>query len=259
MNSTLCLTFDNLGEAAEVGAGVRNPEGPLGAHPTATETLPRILELLGERRLPATFFLEGLNAELYPDLLRQIEAEGHEVAYHSWTHEQWGALSAGEQAENLARGLDAFAGLGLETRGFRPPGGDLGPGGLDALRGAGLRYCSPATPNRPPTGRKEEPDSQNRPVGLVAFEWRHVDASCVIQDMEGPLREAGDFHEFLAEEIEATSRDGGLLTLVLHPFMVNWHGEARLAELFDRISAAREGGLAVRRCDEAAELLLSEP
>ena len=234
---TLCLSFDNLGEAAEVGAGVRDPGAPLGAHPTATETLPRILELLNERRLPATFFLEGLNAELYPGLLRRIEAEGHEVAYHSWTHEQWGALSADEQAENLSRGLDAFAELGLETRGFRPPGGELGPGGTEVLRAAGLRYCSPARPTAVPTA--------------VAFEWRHVDASCVLPDLEGPLREAGEFHAFLGEELDALGPDE-VLTIVLHPFMFDWHGEGRMEALFDRLDADRDRGLRVATCGEVA-------
>lgn len=251
---TLCLSFDNLGEAAEVGAGVRDSEAPLGGHPTATESLPRILELLAERGLPATFFLEGLNAEVYPDLLRRIDAEGHEVAYHSWTHEEWGALSVDEQRQNLARGLEAFAGLGLEPTGFRPPGGDLGPGGTDVLREAGLRYCSPAAePNSPPMGRKPVTYKGNRPVGMVVlpFEWRHVDASCVIPDMEGPMREPEEFHAFLAEELETTAAEGGLLTLVFHPFMLEWHGEERLATLLDRIGSLRDAGLQVRRSDAA--------
>src|SRR6185295_18488219 len=138
----LSLTFDNLGEAAAIELGAEVPKSELGNHPTATRVLPSLLDELSSRRLDATFFVEGLNAEIYPDLLVEVDAAGHEVGYHAWRHEQWSDLRAGDQAENLARGREAFDGLGLDMAGLRPPGGGLGPGGLDVLRGAGLRYCS---------------------------------------------------------------------------------------------------------------------
>ena len=91
----LSLSFDNLGEAAEIGAGALAPDASgIGSHPTATAVLPGLLDRLATRGLRATFFVEGLNAELYPDLLREIDARGHEVAYHAWTHEWWGGLPA---------------------------------------------------------------------------------------------------------------------------------------------------------------------
>src|SRR4029077_6678827 len=133
-----------LGEAAEIELGAVAAGEPREAHATVTQALPAILEALDTRELRATFFVEGLNAELYPEALREIDARGHEVAYHAWRHEQWGDLSDAEQAENLARGLTGFESLGLEIAGMRPPGGALGAGGLDVLGKAGLRYCSPA-------------------------------------------------------------------------------------------------------------------
>src|SRR6202000_130466 len=103
------------GEAAEVGAGARDPSLPLGGHPTATVAVPEILAALGARGLRATFFVEGLNAEVYPELLRRIDAERHEAAYHAWTHEQWAELDVAAQAENLAPGIAAFEGMGLRA------------------------------------------------------------------------------------------------------------------------------------------------
>lgn len=260
MSGALCLTFDNLGEAAEVGAGARSAPEPPGSHPTATEALPAILALLAARELAATFFLEGLNAELYPSLLRRIDAEGHEVAYHAWTHEQWGELSAEEQAANLARGLEAFERIGLHARGMRPPGGSLGPGGLEVLRAAGLHYSSPAAPLNPlPMGLKAEPESGNRPVGVVPFEWPLVDASCVIPELEGPLCGPDEFHALLAERLEEATRSGGQLTIVLHPFMLEWHGEERLGAFLDRAASARERGLRVETCREVASRVAQNP
>ena len=47
---------------------------------------PAILDILKERGVKAVFFVIGKNAELYPDLLRRIADEGHEIGNHSFTH-----------------------------------------------------------------------------------------------------------------------------------------------------------------------------
>ena len=70
--AAVSVTFDNLGEAADIGLG-RWPEGqPIGEHPTVREHLPKVLEVLAEANLRATFFVESFNATLYPDALRAI-------------------------------------------------------------------------------------------------------------------------------------------------------------------------------------------
>jgi hypothetical protein len=76
----LSLTFDNLGEASAIELGAVPPAAALGEHPTATRVLPSLIGELGSRGLSATFFVEGLNAEIYPDLLVEVDAAGHEVA-----------------------------------------------------------------------------------------------------------------------------------------------------------------------------------
>lgn len=256
MTATLALTFDNLGEAAELELGALPADAPLGGHRTATEVLPALLDRLSERGVTATFFVEGLNAELYPDLLREVADRGHEVAYHAWRHEQWDGLSAGEQTENLARGVAAFERLGIEIAGLRPPGGRLGPGGVRVLRETGLRYCSPAG-----TGAGVEDG-----VALLPFQWRHLDASCVLPPL-APARELmvgspdpiepAAFVASLEAEIDRLADGGGYMAIVLHPFMLDWLGEEHLGALLDRIAAAEE--IEVVRCIDVAERVLADP
>ncbi|HEX4465271.1 MAG TPA: polysaccharide deacetylase family protein [Solirubrobacterales bacterium] len=255
----LNLTFDNLGEAAELEMGALPADAPLGIHETALEVVPRLLEQLESRGIAATFFVEGLNAEIYPDLLREIDGRGHEVAFHAWRHEQWAELSAAEQTANLEQGLAAFRRLGLEIAGLRPPGGQLGAGGTSALREAGLRYYSPAGAG---AGFEEG-------VALLPFEWRHVDASCVLPPLGSAREQIGGspdpieptrFLAWLEAEIGKLAREGGYMAIVLHPFMLGWFGEERLAALLDRVAAAAAGEeVWVAPCAEVAERIAIHP
>jgi peptidoglycan/xylan/chitin deacetylase (PgdA/CDA1 family) len=254
----LCLSFDNLGEAAEIELGALPPDAPLGEHFTATRVLPALLDSLRERNLVATFFVEGLNAELYPEALEAIAADGHEIAYHAWRHEKWGDLSAAEQAENLRRGGVAFEALGLTPAGLRPPGGQLGPGGVEVLSEAGLRYCSPAG----------EGAGNEDGIALLPFQWRHVDASCVLPPLAAvraqmtgspdPI-EPDAFLAYLQRELGRLAADGGFLTIVLHLSMLEWLGWDRLGALLDDVSQARQHGeLWVARCDQVAGHILDD-
>jgi peptidoglycan/xylan/chitin deacetylase (PgdA/CDA1 family) len=257
----LCLSFDNLGEAAELELGAHPADAQLGGHFTATQVVPALLDALGERDLAATFFVEGLNTELYPGALTTIAAAGHEVAYHAWRHEQWNELSAAEQAENLGRGIAAFAELttpiGLE--GLRPPGGGLGPGGVTVLRKAGLLYGSPAG----------EGAGVEDGVALLPFQWRHVDATAVLPGLAEVRRQMtgsaepldpGAFLTRIEAEIERLAGEGGFATAVLHLPMLDWLGWDRLGALLDRLNtAASEGNLWVVPCAEAAEHVLANP
>jgi peptidoglycan/xylan/chitin deacetylase (PgdA/CDA1 family) len=255
----LSLTFDNVGEAAELEMGALPADAPLGGHRTATEVLPALLDRLDGQEVAATFFIEGLNAGLYPNLLREISDRGHEVAYHAWRHEQWDGLSPSGQAENLARGIAAFERIGIEIAGLRPPGGMLGPGGLDVLREAGMRYCSPAG-----TGVGED-----RGIALLPFQWRHLDASCVLPPLAGAREqmtgspdpvEPDAFLASLLRSIDELASGGGYVAIVLHPFMLGWLGDEHLTVLLDRIAAeASRGELWVARCDEVAEHVLAHP
>ena len=264
--ATLCLTFDNLGEAAEIELGAIPEDAELGGHPTATRVVPEILGMLAERGLAATFFVEGLNAETYPELLRRIDSEGHEVGLHAWRHEQWDGLSAAEQAEKLERGGRAFAEIGIEAKGLRPPGGALGDGGVEVPAEAGLAYCSPAGSGL----GFEAAGTAGSGVALIPFEWRHVDASCLLPPLAGVREEiAGSpdpiepdrFLAHLETELERIVAGRGFASFVLHPVTVDaWFGEQRLAALLDRVvEHASRGELRVATCAAVAEEVIADP
>jgi len=217
--SALVLTFDNLGEASELERGTWPAGVPLGAHPSVTTVLPRLLDALEAHGLRSTFCVEAINCELYPDALLEIARRGHELADHGWRHESWGQLSAQHERDALTRGLQAFRTLGLDVRGFRPPGGELTDSTPELLREAGLRWCSPEG------GTSEVRDG----LAYVPFDWQLVDAYHLMERFAELRRRHGEPEavlnpELLADrlvaELEALPIRGGARTLILHPFLM---------------------------------------
>ena len=83
---------------------------------------PKILDVLKEKGVQATFFVIGVEAEKYPSLTKRIYAEGHEIGNHTFTHPDISNVSKGyfEVELNLTERL--FEGqLGVKPVLFRPP------------------------------------------------------------------------------------------------------------------------------------------
>ena len=83
---------------------------------------PAILDILKRENVPATFFIIGKNGQAYPDLVRRIVDEGHEVGNHSYTHPNLGEipLSLTELELNATQRLIESE-VGRSTVLFRPP------------------------------------------------------------------------------------------------------------------------------------------
>ncbi len=92
-----------------------------GPHPGYTE---RLLNILAENHVAATFFVVGSQVERHPDLTRAISWAGHEVANHSYTHPNLTALPLFEAERELndTRSLVERT-INKQTLYFRPPGG----------------------------------------------------------------------------------------------------------------------------------------
>ncbi|MFD9291196.1 polysaccharide deacetylase family protein [Streptomyces sp. NPDC060030] len=86
---------------------------------------PHLLDVLKEKKVPATFFLLGRDHVLkHPETVRRIEAEGHEVANHTWSHEILTEKEPGEIRAELERTQLAIENItGKRPRLMRPPQG----------------------------------------------------------------------------------------------------------------------------------------
>jgi peptidoglycan-N-acetylglucosamine deacetylase len=123
--STLALTFDD------------------GPNPAAT---PRILDLLAQYDLRATFYVIGRHVRAFPDLAREIIARGHAVGNHTDTHPSLALCSGSRIRQELDRCDEAIAAAtGVTAKWMRPPYGFRSPqlGSILAARGnAGVAMWS---------------------------------------------------------------------------------------------------------------------
>ncbi|MEU6766127.1 polysaccharide deacetylase family protein [Streptomyces sp. NPDC046853] len=94
-----------------------------------SENSPRLLDILKEEKVPATFFLLGKNHIVkHPELVKRMDAEGHEVASHTWSHKILTDITPDEAREELRRTDEAIEKLtGHKPTLMRPPQGRTNP------------------------------------------------------------------------------------------------------------------------------------
>jgi len=112
----------------------------------------RILAMLSRNQVRATFFTLGWIAERYPQLIRHIVEQGHELASHGYGHERASDLTESAFVQDITRAKALLEDLGgVEVRGYRAPSFSIGKGNLwafDCLARAGYRYSSSIYPIR---------------------------------------------------------------------------------------------------------------
>jgi polysaccharide deacetylase family protein (PEP-CTERM system associated) len=110
----------------------------------------RILDLLDDSRVTATFFILGWVAERYPKLVRKIADRGHEPACHSYWHRLIYKLTPEEFREDTVQAKNAIEqAAGTEIHGYRAPSFSItsrSAWALDVLADLGFRYDSSVFP-----------------------------------------------------------------------------------------------------------------
>ena len=92
-----------------------------GPHPTLT---PKLLDLLKARGVKATFYVIGKNVTLYPEIVRRMIDEGHEVGNHTWSHPSLTKLSSSAVEKEIQSTTKAIVdACGTTPTTMRPPYG----------------------------------------------------------------------------------------------------------------------------------------
>ena len=107
------------------------PEKPIaltfddGPWPNSTS---QVLDVLKKSNVKATFFLVGMQVQKYPQLVKQVVAEGHAIGNHTWSHQyyQYNESAAAREIDRTAELV--YKTTGVKTSLFRPPAGILNNG-----------------------------------------------------------------------------------------------------------------------------------
>lgn len=100
---------------------------------------PKLLEVLARYEVKATFFLIGQFAAQNKALVREMQAAGHVLGNHTWTHPNLARTGPGRTREELARTKREIEGItGAPVRLFRPPFGGRSPWTGPIARGLGM-------------------------------------------------------------------------------------------------------------------------
>lgn len=107
-----------------------------GPHPAFT---PKLVQILKEAQVPATFFMIGHMAESYPDMVKLASDNGFEIANHTFSHVTLTKLTDDQVDTEYRATNDMIKKLTGKTPRFcRPPGGDYDLNVLEAAYGLGL-------------------------------------------------------------------------------------------------------------------------
>ena len=239
------------GAAARLGVMTHQAYGP-------RTGLPRLLRVLAERDLRATFFVPGYTAERWPDAVRAVRDAGHEIGHHGYLHEPLAPDPAAEE-RYLLRGLEALETvLGVRPRGYRAPMWETSyatPGLLakhdflydSSLMDADAPYVLAAGPAAGAKTLVEIPISW----GLDDWEqYAYLPGITGSGMIDGP----GKVLELWRRELEETAAEGDCFVLTAHPFLSGRPARAHaVGRLLDEMLALRDAGLWVATLGEIAD------
>jgi polysaccharide deacetylase family protein (PEP-CTERM system associated) len=131
-----------------------------GLESRVVENTRKILEILGQAKTKATFFVLGSVAERHSELVKEINNSGHEIATHGYTHKRVYTMNPDSFREDLRKSVAILNGItGGKAKGFRAPEWSIREDSLwalDILLEEGFVYDSSMAP-LPIIGNPEYP------------------------------------------------------------------------------------------------------
>ncbi|UMP06751.1 polysaccharide deacetylase [Amycolatopsis sp. EV170708-02-1] len=231
---SVCLTFDFDALAVHLGIFGTQDSQSLSRGEFGPFAMPRILKLLADYDIVATFFVPGHTALAYPDVLRRIHDEGHEIGHHGFVHEIPATLDETTERKVFDLGMEALQKtIGVRPRGYRSPGPEFSPHTIDILVENGMVYDatlsgSDFTPYYVRQGDTVSLDSVfqfGAPSSLVAIpfswdldDWVHLEFTAEW----GPGKPCSAVEEIWRAEFDYAYANvpGGVFDLTMHPQVI---------------------------------------
>jgi peptidoglycan/xylan/chitin deacetylase (PgdA/CDA1 family) len=236
----VCVSFDVDAEWVFMGNKPETANMPrrisLGRYEWDTECFSRILDVLDEYQIRATFFIVGINAANHPDVMKRIQSRGHELAIHGWKHENIADLPKEEEGKRILMTVKAIEdAVGVRPVGNRTAGGELSPHTLDLLWENGFLYDSSLRGSDLPY-RLKRPGSNTEKGLVIVPSYYEMDDFHLFADYPGiPAYHARMLSPQTGYEIWTNAFDGyykfGLCyTTMFHPQVIGKPGSIMLLD-----------------------------
>lgn len=252
--AVVTLTFDVDAESAILALGRRYADHASTMSHQAYGPdvgVPRLLDLLDECGVPATFFVPGWVAEQRPALASGIVERGHEVAHHSYSHRAPTSMTAEEERVDFERALKVFEDQGIEISGHRSALWESSWLTPELVAEHGLRYDSSMMgDDRPYLLETGNGAIVELPVHWSLDDWEQyafLPDPQVGSVIESPVKVAGMWRA----ELDAMRQYQCLFNLCSHPFLTGRPSRAvALREVIEYAQGC--GDVAFARCRDVA-------
>jgi len=181
--------------------------------------VPRLLALLREYDVPATFFVPGLTADRYPDTVDLILETGHEIGHHSYAHFSPIDQDGAAERADFERALEALDRRGVRPEGFRCPSWEPTWQTPSLVAEYGLAYDSSLMDDdRPYLLETDNGAIVELPVHWSLDDWAqyvYLPRPTFKSSIESPAKVL----DLWTSELDAMRRHGALFVLTCHPFL----------------------------------------
>ena len=189
----------------------------------------RILRMLDQLRLPATFFIPGWTAENdRPESLR-IRDAGHEIGAHGNVHEAVDGLDAAQEEAVMRAQLRILADqLGVRPAGYRSPSWDVNVRTPEILKAHGFLYDSSLMGDDVPY----EVETSRGPLIEVPVQWILDDAPLFrhVYGATNAIADPARVFDLWSREFAGIYREHGCFVLTCHPFVIGRASRSMLLE-----------------------------
>ncbi len=181
--------------------------------------VPRLLDLLDDFGIKATFFVPGLTADRYPQTVERIAAAGHEVGHHSYSHRSPVDLGEAGEREDFERALEALDRVGVRPKGHRSALWEASWGTPALVAEYGLEYDSTLMDDdRPYLLETGHGIIAELPPHWSLDDWEqyaYLPRPPIGVNIESPAK----VFDLWSNELDAMRRHGCLFMLTNHPFL----------------------------------------
>jgi peptidoglycan/xylan/chitin deacetylase (PgdA/CDA1 family) len=181
--------------------------------------VPRLLGLLDDFGIKATFFVPGLTADRYPQVVERIAAAGHEIGHHSYSHLSPVDLGAAGERKDFERALEALDRVGVRPKGHRSALWEASWGTPALVAEYGLEYDSTLMDDdRPYLLETEQGTIAELPPHWSLDDWEqyaYLPRPPIGVNIESPAKVL----DLWTNELDAMRRHGCLFMLTNHPFL----------------------------------------